>query len=177
MPPIDMKCLKCSADADHGELWTVEGKLGFLCKQCEEKTRSDIFRRYDEAFSKFGIPQTSLLMERNYKGIVRCGGGDGPSWVVRCAPLRPGPCWTVAVLPEEKIANTFAAFWGSFVYTEVRVIRVEPGNATEGPALDRWEQGYLSLYRPPIRPKPKGPTMLRPRLATPPRRDIYSKAI
>jgi hypothetical protein len=163
---LKMECLKCSAPVTGGGFWRIEDRMGFLCEPCEEKTRAEIFRRYDEEFAKFGIPTCAVMMSRSTgRSVVRCADADSPAWIVRCAPLRPRACWTVAILPEEKIARTFAAFYGNYVYTEVRVMRVDAGEPREGAALDRWERSYSAMRRPApplIRPTPLSRPTPRP---------------
>jgi hypothetical protein len=82
---------------------------------------------------------------------------DSIRYVVRCAPLRPGKCWTVAVLADENTAHALKRYWTTFEYTECCVIEVAPGASLEGP-LSQWERSYLhqsprepSRHREPFR--------------------------
>lgn len=155
MATIESVCLKCERSATFGPIMHKEGRVGVMCKDCVEDWRRNALARYDQKFGAWGLPSTSQLLSdfaMGRKGVLRIG--PDPRWVVRCAPLGGGLCWTVAALPEQEQAECFASFWGNFCYTEVMCKQLREGQRCDDAVLDGWEQSY-AYWRPSLRPAPQ----------------------
>jgi hypothetical protein len=74
---------------------------------------------------------------------------DVARWVVRQVALHGGPIATAGVFAIEAHANEFAAFWGTFVHTEVRVVKIEAGVDAYAEHLDDWERMWSRKKRVP----------------------------
>jgi hypothetical protein len=84
---------------------------------------------------------TAMVME-NFR-LVATGEESIPArFVVRGVPLRGGNCWTVGVFLRKEHAEEFKAFWGTFVYTEVHIVELHPGDDLYKTCLNAWEENW-----------------------------------
>ena len=97
------------------------------------------------------LPATDKAITAHLKQHSPGPGPDGKRWAVCGIALRGGQRWTVGVFSSKDDAEEFWRFWGTFVYTEVRLEEIEKGT-------NPWDEPPL---RPPAPRRPMPPSPAR----------------
>lgn len=164
-------------------MWRIDNEFGVLCETCETATREQNAEKAYARALDLGLCEEAAILIRSIARPYKRGDithrialqnalgalvSTGPGrFVVRCSPLRPGPCWTVGKFEAKDAAGFLASIWGQFVYTEVRVVTLKKGDDSEASTLDDWERMYGGMRVPLMPPRP--PSFIGPPLPRYPR--------